>query len=1116
MKLFKSRLYSLLALVLLLSLLLSSNVFAEFASEDWNPELLRPDAAEMPSFERLPVPEVAGYDELLKQLSVQTLDRNRILLKQRAFDPLQENAPHFLSNHLSAQTLHPEVLRRIEKLSPHHVRLVQLKETVTSDTADELRDAGLNVIAYIPNNAFLVSGNDAALPAMLKNQIRWSGPIDPGLKIDETLQQDLSTGIEDAEALIRVSGYRGETIDGWEELALTLGAGEVLAAEEKPFPSLLLRVERERMAEVTVGMAQLSGVERVQRFELPVTKNHGSIWLLQSGDPDTQLTSIFDAGINGWGQVYAAADSGLDTDGCQFRYNEEEGSQTFAQDLRPPSTSISNPDDKVMAYYVLPGSDAYDETTGGYHGTMTTGCAVGDNYQNLATPYSPGIDYSDGMAPGARVVFQDVGDMRGNLWGLALSTEFQISLQAYDSGARVHNDSYGSERVYNGYDISSQMLDLFLWQYPDYNIFFAAGNSGPDESTLGGGGGTAKNTVSVGASTPAWFQDGRDIVSFSSRGPTEDGRLKPDIMAPGVIISATESGSKAIPGVTNVYDEPARESQTVPPNNNCKTAMTSGTSFSSPTAAGMGLLVRQYFTDGFYPSGVRVAEDSMIPSNALVKAVMINSGRNLDGSVVVFYGHSSRPLSGIEPVPSTNQGWGRVTLEDALYFKGDRRDLVVLADIPNGSDDCPRQGDEVRYEIDVKRDMPLKISLVWADPPASPYAGVSLVNNLDLEVISPSGVRYFGNINYSNGYSTPAQIGDTFDTLNNFEQVIIENPSNGVYTVVVHAASLPGNGENDPFDATLQGYALIVTGNRGDISDIAGPRIGIRDIQLSGGCDNDDALDLNERAAFLVSVSNSGDGDAQGLYGTLTLNEDLTEIDSSLIAISGESRFEIGNIDNKTQRTFTTANIRLSAEAVDACNKYAAFDLKIFDANDELLQSSTFRVPLARNITVLETIECQDDLCNPPPEITEITPNSLFAGIQGVSLEVRGERIADDMTVEFDPDVLNCESLDFRSTRELRLRNCTVPEDTEPGDVALLLIDSDGFPTRYENMLKITEAPEPDPVTDGDIEAEIITGADTDETDDGGGCRNAGSSSSSIVLLLAVTLLFYRRSRRLV
>src|SRR5262249_12977817 len=97
-----------------------------------------------------------------------------------------------------------------------------------------------------------------------------------------------------------------------------------------------------------------------------------------------------------------------------------------------------------------------------------------------------------------------------------------------------------------------------------------------------------------------------NMASFSSLGPTDDGRIKPEITIPGQNISSANSDNNT-------------------GSNNCNQVSFSGTSMASPAAAGLTALIRQYYTDGWYPSGAINAADSFVPTAALLRASLINS-----------------------------------------------------------------------------------------------------------------------------------------------------------------------------------------------------------------------------------------------------------------------------------------------------------------------------------------------------------------------------------------------------------------------------------------------------------------------------------------------------------
>jgi hypothetical protein len=219
----------------------------------------------------------------------------------------------------------------------------------------------------------------------------------------------------------------------------------------------------------------------------------------------------------------------------------------------------------------------------------------------------------------------------------------------------------------------------------------------------------------------------------------------------------------------------------------CDESRQSGTSWASPSAAGAAALVRQYYVDGFYPSGKANAAHAMSPSAALLKATIIAAARAVPWRRDLLLNQTVEAL----PVPSHEQGWGFPVLDDALHFEGDARRLRVV-DVPLASG--LEAGAEATIAVDVKSNAPLKVVLVWTDPPGTVRGATDttpqLVNDLDLVVAGPDGTRR-GN-------------GATADRLNNVEVVSIAQPSPGRYAIKVVAHRL-GLGPR-------QGYALVVSG----------------------------------------------------------------------------------------------------------------------------------------------------------------------------------------------------------------------------------------------------------------------------------------------------------------
>ena len=484
--------------------------------------------------------------------------------------------------------------------------------------------------------------------------------------------------------------------------------------------------------------------------------NDLSVKTLQSG-PNGLSTPVFDRGIHGEGQIIAVLDTGVDYTSCYFA--EPDGSP-------PPVNIVDLSRRKIIAYDFLyddpNGPNAYDNQG---HGTHAAAAAAGDK----GTPIVH--DSEDGMAPAAKLIVQDAGYTGGDACSQRPGIGCPVNItpildQAYRQGARIHSNSWGDAQGFPfapptaNYPQSARDVDAFVFSHPDMLIVFNTGNySGstglaPPSSLSAPG--SAKNTLDVGGTRDAYAYSDNVLARFTLFGPTRDGRIKPDVVGPAWVI--------------------AGDAQVITKGNACGTTAQFGTSWASPTVAGAAALVRQYYTDGFYPTGTATPANRITPSAALLKATIIAATRRVPQIA------TPGGVQDTKPVPSNEQGWGFPVLDDALYFPGDVAKLHVQ------DNQSLAQGESATLQLNVKPDASLKVVLVWTDPP-----GVPLVNDLDLRVVDPAG----------------NQIASA-DHVNNVEGVSVAQPLSGNYTITVAATRIA--------QGPRQSFALVVTG---DISDPA-------------------------------------------------------------------------------------------------------------------------------------------------------------------------------------------------------------------------------------------------------------------------------------------------------
>lgn len=453
-----------------------------------------------------------------------------------------------------------------------------------------------------------------------------------------------------------------------------------------------------------------------------------------------QVVNNHNSGLDGTGEVAAISDSGLDADHGDFT-------------------------GRVLTIYnnFGPDNSGADMNTG--HGTHVAGIMLGDG---------SGDSTYQGMAPATTFHFYQMEhDQSGQLarWG-SLYDMFRHSRQ---QSAGVHSNSWGAENMGGQYTSDSRSADAFMDDYGDYTVLFAAGNDGASGQTTVSPPSTAKNVLTVGASTTGRIYTVGQVASFSSRGNTLDGRIKPDVVAPGVQICAARAEEAQYPAGPSCSN--ARHG-----NNDPMYMKADGTSAATPVAAGATVLVRQF---------LRTQMNLNQPRSDLIRAILINGAKDIGSS----------------DIPNADEGWGQIDLQRSIYPTSGILALNTFYD----QDQSLTPGYSYLYTYSIDGAYGISVTLVWNDREGSSSGSQSsarLVNDLDMLVTAPDGTTYKGNV-FSNGFSTT---GGSYDSLNNVERVKMGATQSGNWTIQISNSG--GNTQN---------YAVVITamGNANPVSDLA-------------------------------------------------------------------------------------------------------------------------------------------------------------------------------------------------------------------------------------------------------------------------------------------------------
>ena len=674
-----------------------------------------------------------------------------------------------------------------------------------SEVRSELAEiSGLEVREYVSPSGLMVQGTSSAFLAVQNEPAviaQWDVPL--AMFLDDTLLDAMM--FEDG-----IQAVQGEEVrlEGWWD-DQQLDDVSIADSDGNTIQQSLSNVAMVALDDAThLDQGQYRGNLAVDNL-LDIVRQPSVMWLRfepqMTIDNDQSknhmkintMRSYFTTDLDGSGQIVAVADSGLDEDHGDF------------------GTRV------VGNYDVIGDGSTADKHSG--HGTHVSCTVLGDGSKG---------GYA-GVAPDAELYFQAMeNDNTGNFVSPSLN---YLLNTAYNAGARIHTNSWGSAATstQGQYTSEAEAVDDRSFNYDKVSngqegltILFAAGNDGPGAGTVGSPS-TAKNVVTVGNHQARYSGAPDNLMSGSSRGPTDDGRIKPDIIAPGGYVRSCR----------------AQEAQDIAGSSWQSTWYLeyTGTSMATPNAGGAATLIREYL--------IEIAQRPS-PQGALVKALLVLGATDIN----------------TRDIPNNNEGWGRVNLKETLAPSQGRGIWVDDRSVLTNS------GASKSYVFNVTyANSQLKAVLAWSDYRGSRFASKALVNDLDLEVESPDGTVYLGN-DFANGRSTTT---GTKDDINNLEVVLIDMAMKGIWTVRVKDAYHAGSG--------VQPFAIAVSGQ--GVNDLRpDPQVVANSMLL-----NVTIPQVGDQVRLTTQVFNGGNIKAESV--DLAFMVDGTELDRSTVDINpGASR----------------------------------------------------------------------------------------------------------------------------------------------------------------------------------------------------------------------------------
>ena len=567
---------------------------------------------------------------------------------------------------------------------------------------------------------------------------------------------------------------------------------------------------------------------------------HNNMAATEVGAVAVRTSSLL--GLDGSGETIAVMDTGIDND---------------------------HPDllGRVAAINTQYGLDSSPTDSNSGHGTHVVMTVLGDGTGDSSTM---------GIAPDANLVMYALEHDPTGYFGRQGSI-YDLLSDAELKTARIAVNAWGSNGNFGYYTADSRSADQYVSNNQYLLPIFSVGDNGGAGTSQVTAPGTAKNVLSIGSSSNG------SVSTSSSQGPTLDGRIKPDLVAPGEgICSARAEEAKGVfgtPCATGTHS-----------NSRSMYMELSGTSQATAVAGGSAALAREYLRE---VAGINK------PSASLIKATLVNGAEDL----------------GTPDIPNNNEGWGQIDLENSLNPTHSGAALDIFHDDAREL----QPGFSLLYSFDMDASKGVDLTLAWSDVEGSanaPQSEARLMNDLDLILLAPDGTTYLGN-NFVNGVSVTT---GTADNLNNIERVRLPagtSTQSGEWMVMVEHRG----GGNQRFSIVLAADATLIP--KADLTTFANSILPSSFTPLVGD---------------LVSVSLAWHNQGTLASGSYRIQlEDVTE--GSVLYDSNRSSLDGGELDSVSFfAQFSTTGVHTLRLSLDTNNQVVELNDGVSGIDNNVLE----------------------------------------------------------------------------------------------------------------------------------------------------------------------------------